>query len=122
MVKKLLMALACTFVLGGTEISANTQSSPIGLEVRKVDNHPTQHGGAKNPIEFPTVSQDGHTIEIDIPHPEYVLNIVDSNDNVFYTVVVPSNVSEVDLPDTLSGTYELQLIQGNWCFYGDITL
>jgi hypothetical protein len=51
-----------------------------------------------------------------------VLNIVDSNDTVVYTVVVPSNVSEVDLPDTLSGTYELQLIQGNWCFYGDITL
>ena len=120
MVKKLLMAFACMLMLGGAQVFAATQGLPVGLSVKKIDGSSGHPGGAKNPIEFPTVSQDGHTIEIDIPHPEYVLNIVDSNDNVVYTVVVPSNVSEVDLPDTLSGTYELQLIQGNWCFYGTI--
>ena len=121
MVKKLLMAFACLLMLGGAEISANTQSCPIGLEVRKVDNHPTHHGGAKNPIEFPTVWQDGYDLEIEAPHAEYVLNIV-SGTTVVYSVVVPETVSLVVLPATLSGTYELQLIQGDLCFYGDIDL
>ena len=120
--KKILLLALSFILLGGVKMEASEQGFNVSLSVKRIDHIPGIPGGSKNPIEFPTVSQDGHTIEIDIPHPEYVLNIVDSNDNVVYTVVVPSNVSEVDLPDTLSGTYELQLIQGNWCFYGDITL
>lgn len=116
------MALACLFVLSGIQVFAAVQGLPVGLSVKKIDGSPAHPGGAKNPIEFPIVNQDGHTLEIDAPHAEYVLNIVDSNNIVVYTVVVPSNVSEVELPNTLSGTYELQLIQGDLCFYGDITL
>ena len=122
MTKRILMALACLFVLSSLQVFAAVQGLPVDLSVKKIDNSPTLPGGAKNPIEFPTVNQEGHTIQIDIPHAEYVLNIVDSNNIVVYTVVVPSTVSEVELPESLSGTYELQLIQGDLCFYGDITL
>ena len=93
----------------------------MSLEVKKVDDKPAQPSDPKTPTLFPTVWQDGYELEIEKPHAEYVLNIV-SGTTVVYTVAVPANVSLVVLPSWLSGTYELQLIQGNLCFYGDIDL
>lgn len=122
MCKKLFLLLISFLLLGVASTEAREQGFSVSIKVRKVDGTPTQSGGSKTPVLFPIVDQDGHTIEIETPHAEYVLNIVDSNNIVVYTVVVPSTVSEVELPESLSGTYELQLIQGDLCFYGDITL
>ena len=118
--KKLLLAALSFFLLGGVKMYAG-DGDPLDLEVRIIDDKPTQSGGSKTPVLIPSVWQDGYELEIEAPHAEYVLNIV-SGTTVVYTVVVPANVSLVMLPSWLSGTYELQLIQGNLCFYGDIDL
>lgn len=119
--KKLLFVVLSFLLLGVAKIEASVQSAQVSLEVKKVDDNPMQSGSPKTPILIPTVWQDGYELEIEAPHAEYVLNIV-SGTTVVYSVVVPANVSLVILPATLSGTYELQLIQGNLCFYGDIDL
>lgn len=121
MVKKIVALLMLFLAVGGTNLYANRQTDPIELEVRIIDETPTQPGNPRNPVGIPTVWQDGYELEIEAPHAEYVLNIV-SGTTVVYSVVVPETVSLVVLPATLSGTYELQLIQGNLCFYGDIDL
>ena len=121
MVKKIVALLMLFLAVGGANLYANTQSNPLELEVRDIDNKPIHSGNPRSPIEIPTVWQEGHVLEIEDPHAEYVLNIV-SGTTVVYSVVVPETVSLVVLPATLSGTYELQLIQGNLCFYGDIDL
>jgi hypothetical protein len=121
MVKKIVALLMLFLVVGGANLYANKQGDPLDLEVKKIDNSPEHPGGPRTPILFPTVWQDGYDLEIEAPHAEYVLNIV-SGTTVVYSVVVPETVSLVVLPATLSGTYELQLIQGNLCFYGDIDL
>ena len=121
MVKKIVALLMLFLAVGGANLYANTQSNPLELEVRIIDEIPSIPGGAKTPTLFPTVWQEDHELEIEAPHAEYVLNIV-SGTTVVYSVVVPETVSLVVLPATLSGTYELQLIQGNLCFYGDIDL
>ena len=100
---------------------ANRQGNPLDLEVREIDDKPIHSGDPRSPILIPTVWQDGYELEIDTPHDEYVLNIV-SGTTIVYSVVVPANVSLVVLPATLSGTYELQLIHDNLCFYGYIDL
>ena len=91
------------------------------MEIGKIDPTPSGPGHTKEPVIVPYVWQEDHELEIEAPHAEYVLNIV-SGTTVVYSVVVPETVSLVVLPATLSGTYELQLIQGNLCFYGDIDL
>ena len=121
MVKKIVALLMLFLAVGGANLYANKQRDPLDLEVKKIDNNPGHPGNTKNPIEIPTVWQDGYDLEIEAPHAEYVLNIV-SGTTVVYSVVVPETVSLVVLPATLSGTYELQLIQGDLCFYGDIDL
>lgn len=121
MVKKIVVVLMLFMAMGVTNALAGEQWDPLDLEVRIIDDTPIQSGNPKTPILIPTVWQDGYELEIEKPHAEYVLNIV-SGTTVVYTVIVPANVSLVVLPSWLSGTYELQLIQGNLCFYGYIDL
>lgn len=121
MKKKLLLAILSLLLIWGVTSEANAQGTQVSLEVKKVDDKPVLPDIPRTPILFPTVWQDGYELEIEAPHAEYVLNIV-SGTTVVYSIVVPETVSLVVLPATLSGTYELQLIQGNLCFYGDIDL
>ena len=44
------------------------------------------------------------------------------NDNVVYSTVIPINTTNLVIPSTLSGEYEIQIIQGNIYFYGFIYL
>lgn len=44
------------------------------------------------------------------------------NDNVVYSTVIPINTTNLVIPSTLSGEYEIQIIQGNTCFDGYIEL
>ena len=44
------------------------------------------------------------------------------NDKVVYSTVIPTNTTNLVIPSTLSGEYEIQIIQGNICFYGYIEL
>ena len=121
MKKKLLLAILSILLIGGVTTEANAQGIQVSLEVKKIDDTPVQPADPKTPIVFPTVWQDGYELEIDTPHDEYVLNIV-SGTTIVYSTVVYSTVSMVVLPATLSGTYELQLIHDNLCFYGYIDL
>lgn len=76
----------------------------------------------KTPIEVPKVYIDDYTLLFETNHPEYILNIKDENNNVVYSTVVPSTQTQVSLPSTLSGNYEINLVMGNWLFTGWINL
>jgi hypothetical protein len=39
-----------------------------------------------------------------------------------YETIIPENTSTITLPLNLSGEYELQIIRGNYCFYGPVEL
>ena len=121
MLKRIVALLVCVLAFGGMKSYADGEGDLVELNVRIIDETPIHPGTPRNPVGIPTVWQDGYELEIEAPHAEYVLNIV-SGTTVVYSVVVPETVSLVVLPATLSGTYELQLIQGNLCFYGDIDL
>lgn len=86
------------------------------------DEKPIGHSTPKTPIETPKVYIEDYTLSFGINHPEYILNIKDENNNVVYSTVVPSTQTQVSLPSTLSGNYEIHLVMGNWLFMGWITL
>lgn len=83
---------------------------------------PISHGNPKSPMQPPTVYIDGYTLLFADDHPEYVLNIKDEDSDVVFSTVVYSSQTQVILPSTLSGEYELQLIRGQFIFYGFIEL
>ena len=95
---------------------------PVELQTSEID--PTQnHGGTpKSPITPPSISLGDHTLYFDTPCDGCTLNIVDSNDTVVYTTVIPTGTTSLVLPATLSGEYELQIIRAGYLFYGTIDL
>ena len=80
------------------------------------------HGYPKSPMQPPTVYIEDHTLSFTVDHPDYLLNIKDEDGDVVFTTVVYSAQTEVVLPLTLSGDYEIELVMGNWLFSGWINL
>ena len=76
----------------------------------------------KSPIQPPVVYIDDYTLTFSADHPEYVLTIKNEESEVVYTTVVSSAETQVLLPTTLSGEYQIELAMGNWLFTGWIEL
>ena len=94
---------------------------PIFLEGEYIN--PTAGSGQhKAPVQVPSVSLDDHTLYFFTPCDGCTLNLVDENDVVVYTLVIPAGTTSLVLPATLSGNFELQIIRGNYCFWGEIML
>lgn len=117
--------LLATLMLGGVSLYAAQfpqSSSVIALQVG-IDNPTLGHGGhPRTPINPPAVSIDDHTLYTDAVWFDATLQVLDEDENVVYTTVVPAGTPTVVLPSSLSGDYELRLIQGYWYFYGEISL
>ena len=117
MKKNLLLVLFALFM--STSVMA---WSLIPLSVNYDEEQPLTNGHPKTPITAPKVYIDDYTLLFETNHPEYILNIKDENNNVVYSTVVPSTQTQVSLPSTLSGNYEIHLVMGNWLFMGWINL
>ena len=94
----------------------------IPLSVNYDDDMPIGNGQPRSPEETPIVYIDDYTLLFEVNHPEYVLNIKDENNNVVYTTVVYSTQTQVILPSTLSGNYQIELVLDNLQFKGWINL
>lgn len=76
----------------------------------------------KSPVLAPTVYIDGNVLTFETSCDGCVLQLVDEEDDVVYTIVIPAGTTTLVLPATLEGTFELQIIDGEWMFYADIEL
>ena len=118
MKNKLLMLLGALLLC--TSIGAKT-IVPLSVSIDD-DDMPIGHGLGKTPMRPPVVYLDDHTLSFVTGHPDYTLIIKDEGGDVVYTTTVFSAETEVVLPSTLSGDYEIQLTMGNWLFTGWINL
>ena len=83
---------------------------------------PIGNGYPKSPNDPPTVYIEDYTLTFKSYHPAYVLVLKDENGDTVYTTVVHITQTEVELPSTLSGNYEIRLVLGIWRFTGWINL
>lgn len=96
--------------------------SPIPLKIGRID--PTKPGdhNPKSPVVAPTVYIDGYELTFDTPCDGCTLQLVDEDNDVVYSIVIPAGTTILYLPSYLEGTFELQIIDGDWLFYGEIEL
>jgi hypothetical protein len=87
-----------------------------------INEKPVGNGHPKSPTTPPTVYIEGYTLTFEAYHPDYILNIKDEDGDVVFTTTVYSAQTQVVLPSTLSGDYEVELVMGNWLFTGWINL
>ena len=111
-----------SFVMASECLLTQKADDFIELTVGIFDPTLGHEGQPKSPIDPPSISLDDHTLYFSTPCDGCTLNIVDSNDVVVYTTVIPTGTTSLVLPATLSGEYELQIISGNYLFYGTIDL
>ena len=112
------------FVLGAFLISTSSWAQelvPLSVSIED-DEQSLGPGHPKTPITAPKVYIEDYTLLFEVNHPEYVLNIKDEDNNVVYSTVVSSTQTQVVLPSTLSGDYQIELVVGNLLFKGWIVL
>lgn len=117
--KKLLFTFLSAFLLCTTVAAMDL----IPLTICSYENEqPLGNGNPKTPMLVPKVYIDDYTLLFAVEHPDYVLYIKDEDDNVVFSTVVYSAQTQVVLPSTLSGDYQIELVVGNLLFTGWINL
>ena len=116
--KKIFVLLFGAFIFS-TSVSAQEL---IPLTISIIDEQSLGNGFPKTPMLAPKVYIDDYTLLFAVDHPDYVLYIKDEDDNVVFSTVVYSAQTQVVLPSTLSGNYQIELVMGNWLFTGWINL
>ena len=120
--KRIFYCFVCLLVMSLTSQAQNVLGLPISLEVYFINPSGTINQKPRTPIDPPTIYLEDYTLTFEADHPEYVLYIKDEDEVVVYSTVVTSATTEVVLPSTLSGDYEIELIMGDWLFSGWINL
>ena len=117
--KKLLFTILTAFLLCTTVVAMDL----IPLTICPYENEqPVTNGHPRSPNETPIVYIDDYTLLFEANHPDYVLNIKDEDGDVVFSTVVSSTQTQVVLPSTLSGNYQIELVMGIWKFTGWINL
>ena len=122
MTKKVFIITLLTAMLsmGSGDVYANPDM--IDLEVGIEDPELGNLGQNKAPITIPEISLEDYTLFFITPCDGCTLRLLDASDNVVYSTVIATGTTSLVLPSSLSGEYEIQIIQGNICFYGFIYL
>lgn len=118
----LLFALMMTLLpLSSMRVSAENPDD-IELQAGYVD--PDQNHDDENrvPIFIPHVGIDGYNLVFYTPCDGSTLRLLDENDNVVYSTVIPVGTSTLVLPSYLSGNYRIEIIRGAFCFWGYVEL
>ncbi|MCR5269876.1 MAG: hypothetical protein K6D91_02525 [Prevotella sp.] len=70
----------------------------------------------------PVVTVEGHTLNFTAPLVEGEIQLLNEEEEVEYTIYVASGSTQVVIPAYISGYYYINIVQGNYCFSGDIDL
>ncbi len=121
MKKKRLIILLLTLALLPLS-SVSVMARVINLNVGYVDPQNPQDDDKRTLTLVPEVDLEGYTLAFYTPCDGCVLRLIDENDVVVYSTVIPTGATSLVLPSYLSGDYEIQIVRGNFYFYGYISL
>lgn len=122
MTKKRLLSVLLLVMAMMPFTSVSVYADPESIDLEYDDPENGGLGGQKTPIPIPEISLENYTLYFYTPCDGCTLRLLDENENVVFSTVIPTNTASLVLPSTLSGEYEIQIIQGNICFYGYINL
>lgn len=112
--KKLLLLAFCAFMMSTSAIAWELVPLSASWETDKS----IGHGGSRYLIDPPTIYIENYALTFEADHPGYVLQLVNENNVVVFSSVIPSGTTLFQLPTTLEGEYQIQLIQGNILYWG----
>ena len=118
MKKKLFLTLMLSFGMAFSHnVSTAVAAEQVPLQTGYVDPTNGQDNPNRGPIT-PVVTIEDYTLTFSTPCYGYTLELLDGDGEVVYTTII--NSTTVNLPSTLSGSYELCLYpdESNIYFFG----
>lgn len=113
----LLLLMMAMWPLANVHVMAQTITFNVGYVDPSINqDYP------RSPILTPEVEIDGFTLFFITPCDGCTLRLLDENDTVVYSTVIPTGTTSLVLPSYLSGEFEIRIIQGTLCFWGYIYL
>ncbi len=100
-------------------VTLTASAQRVNLTGTKIGDPIIGNNPHKSPVQAPIVDLDDHTLYFTTSCVGDTLQLVQNGVVVYSTVIADD---EVELPETLTGEFEIQIIQDEWLFYGVIEL
>lgn len=101
---------------GVTMEASDTLSLRLGIAIDENAGHPFPHSIVKKP----QIMFDGHTLYLISGCDNTTIVLRDEDGQTVYTEFITPGTESVELPENLSGTYEIRIIRGSITFVGEI--
>jgi len=95
-------------------------NDPVPLNYHPIGS--SHEGSGKAPAAPWYINQDGYVLTMSATPCDYTLSLYDENDYLVYSVFVPAGTTQIVLPATLSGDFELRFETDTYYYYGYIDL
>ena len=103
-------------------LSATKSVFPITFVVHWDNPSQLQNPPAHLPAYSPNVTLEDHTLHFYYDHPDCTVQLLEDNDVVFEVPFFPYTANNINLPATLSGQYELRIVEVGYYFSAVIEL
>ena len=103
-------------------LSATKSVFPITFVVHWDNPSQLQNPPAHLPAYSPNVTLEDHTLHFYYDHPDCTVQLLEDNDVVFEVPFFPYTANNSNLPATLSGQYELRIVEVGYYFSAVIEL
>ena len=103
-------------------LSSFTYAQKESVPLNYHPNGSTHGGSGKAPARPWLVDLEDNVITISATPSDYTLNLYDEDGEIVYSVFVPAGTTQVILPTTLSGFFELRFETDTYYYYGIIYL
>lgn len=114
--KKFILAIVLFF--GGVNSLWAGEEIPMQI----IDPSPGNGGNTLAPPRPWYITQDDYTLTMPAFEGDFTLELLDEDGVVVYSVYVPAGTTQVVLPATLSGDFELRLVADTYYYRGYISL
>lgn len=104
------------------QVAGEDIGEDIGLHVGIIDPTKPDNPIRRSPVRIPSVSIDDHTLFFNTPCDGCMLRLFNEDGDMVINMIIPDDSSIINLPTFLAGEYEIQILRGNYCFYGYINL
>ena len=100
-------------LIGGGTFAFSQQQIPMHI----VDNSAASNGPTNAPPRPWYITQDENVLTLPAFEDDLTLQLLDEDETIVYSTYVPAGTTQVVLPTTLSGEFELRLIPFNATYY-----
>ena len=114
------VTLAISMPINATCNSLSTRK-PIEISAQIFNPGGLKPHKPKSPVRKPNVYIEDHILYFENLATDCILQLKDGN-NIVCEIPIPAGNQEIQLPEHLTGYYDLLLIIGDYCFIGKITL